>query len=81
MLEITEAALAILERANEAATRLNPAARVRVYRRGDQIEPAFADQPESGDETIEVRGLEIFVEKGISGTLDASAEHDHLIVR
>lgn len=80
MLEVSESAMEVLERAHSAAARFNPAARVRVYRRGGSIETGFADSPEEGDAVLEVNGLPIFVEEGISGTLDVSAEHDRLIV-
>ncbi len=80
MLDITEAATEVLERAYQAAARFNPQARVRIYRAGDRIETGFADLPRPGDLTIEHAGLTLFVEKGITGTLDVSAEHDRLVV-
>lgn len=81
MLEVSESAMEVLERAHSAATRFNPDAKVRIYRRSGTVETAFADSPESSDTVLELEGLTIFVEEGISGTLDTSAEHDHLIVR
>lgn len=81
MLEITESAIEVLKRASDAATRLNPEAKVRVYKRGDSVDTSFADRPENGDEVIELDGLTLFVESGIEGTLDTSLEHDVLIVR
>lgn len=71
----------VVRRASDAATRLNPDAKVRVYRRGETVETSFADRPENGDEVIELDGLTLFVESGIEGTLDTSLEHDVLIVR
>ena len=81
MLEITEGASEVIERAYAAASRFNPDARVRVYATGGRIETGFADAPEKGDTVIEHEGLELFVQAGIEGVLDVSAEHDHLIVR
>ena len=80
-LEISDAAAEVLERAYEAAARFNPDAKVRIYSLGDRIETGFADAPEEGDEVIEKLGMTVFVEQGISGTLDTSEEHDRLIVR
>jgi Fe-S cluster assembly iron-binding protein IscA len=80
-LEITEAATYVLERAYEAASRFNPDAKVRLYRLGDTVETTFADAPEENDEVVEHEGLTIFVEKGITGTLDVSVEHEKLLVR
>ena len=79
-LEITEAAIEVLERAHEAATRLNPDARVRVHRSGDSVEIGLADAPGPNDSTLSVADLEIYVESGVTGTLDVSGEHDRLIV-
>jgi Fe-S cluster assembly iron-binding protein IscA len=81
MLEITEAATAVLERAYVAAARFNPDARVRIYTAGGTVHTAFTDAPDATDAVVEHEGLTIFVAAGIEGTLDVSAEHDHLIVR
>lgn len=81
VLQITEAATDVLKRAYDAAARLNPDAKVRIYRIGDRVETSFADAPQPTDATIEHEGLTLFVEEGIEGTLGVSAEHDRLIVR
>lgn len=81
MLEVSEAAMEVLERAYEAATRFNPSAKVRLYRRGGRVEAGLADAAQAGDEVIELDGLTVFVEEGIAGTLDVSGEHDALVVR
>jgi Fe-S cluster assembly iron-binding protein IscA len=81
LLQITEEATEVLERAYEAAARFNPDARVRVYRSAGQVQTAFADAPEPGDSVVEHEGLTIFVADGISGTLDVSGQHDRLVVR
>lgn len=80
-LEITEGALDVIRRAYTAAERFGPKARIRVLRLGGEVEIGFAQEPEDGDEVIEQEGLTIFVQGGISGTLDVSAEHSRLIVR
>lgn len=80
-MEISDAAAEVLERAYEAAARFNPDAKVRIYQLGDRIETGFADAPEEGDEVIEKQDMTIYVERGITGTLDTSEEHDRLIVK
>jgi hypothetical protein len=81
VLEITEEAAAVLERAHDAAARFNPDARVRVWSDGGRVQTSFADTPEPGDTVVEHEGLTIFVAAGIEGTLDVTEQHDHLIVR
>ena len=81
LLEITEEAAEVLERAYDAAARFNPDARVRVWRDGARVQTAFADAPEPGDTVVEHEGLTIFVGQGIEGTLDVSSQHDQLVVR
>ncbi|HVE75405.1 MAG TPA: hypothetical protein VND22_01415 [Actinomycetota bacterium] len=79
-LSISQAAEEVLERAHLAAIRFNPDARIRVYRNGDAVETGLADAPGENDFTIRVAEFEIYVESGVTGTLDVSTEHDRLIV-
>lgn len=80
-MEISEAAAEVLERAYAAASRFNPGARVRVYRRKGSIVTGFADAPQPGDATIEHQGLVIFVADDVGeGLLDTSLQHDHLVL-
>ncbi|HYR62740.1 MAG TPA: hypothetical protein VET24_08955 [Actinomycetota bacterium] len=81
MLEITDDAVAVLERAYDAAGRFNPGVKIRVYRNGDQIQLGFADRPSDGDDVVAVGDMLVFVEGGISGTLEAQQPHDRLAVR
>jgi len=82
LLEITEAAGEVLERASDAAAAYNPDARIRIFRRRDQVETGFADRPEPGDETLDHQGMTLYVADDVGdGILDTTAEHDRLIVR
>jgi hypothetical protein len=81
VLRITDEAAAVLERAYDAATRFNPAVKVRVFRSGDRVDVGFADRPSDGDDVVAVGDMIVFVEGGISGTLEATPPHDHLTVR
>lgn len=81
-MEISESAAGVLARAYDAAARLNPRAKVRVYRRKGQIETGFAEEPFEGDETVEHDGMILFVATDVGdGVLDTSEEHDVLVVR
>lgn len=81
-MEISESAAAALERAYEAASRFNPDAKVRIYRRKGEIQTGFTDEPFEGDATVEHDGMILFVAADVGdGVLDTSEEHDHLLVR
>ncbi|HMC80121.1 MAG TPA: hypothetical protein VKO35_06185, partial [Acidimicrobiia bacterium] len=81
VLEITDDAAAVLERAYDAAGRFNPGVKIRVYRAGDEVQFGFAERPSEGDDVVPVGDMLIFVEGGISGTLEAQQPHDRLVVR
>jgi hypothetical protein len=82
VIEISEAATDVLERAYDAAQRFNPAARIRVFRRKGKIETGFADAPLPSDQTVEHQGMILFVSAEVGeGTLDVTAEHDRLYLR
>jgi Fe-S cluster assembly iron-binding protein IscA len=81
VLTFTEAATEVLKRAYEASARFNPTAKVRISKRGDEIDTGFADEPLAGDQLIEHAGLTVIVESGIEGTLDVSSEHERLVLR
>ena len=81
MLEITEAASEVLERAYEAAATYDPSAKIRVFKRRDGIVTGFAHEPSEGDHIIEHQGMTLYVAAEVDGTLDTSEEHDRLIVR
>ena len=81
MLRITDDAAAVLERAYAAAARFNPGVRIRVSHVGDQVQVGFADRPEEGDEVVAVGDMLVFVEGGVTGTLEAQQPHDRLVVR
>ena len=70
-----------LERAYDAAGRFNPGVKIRVYRTGDQVQIGFAERPSDGDDVVPVGDMLVFVEGGISGTLEAQQPHDRLVVR
>ncbi len=82
MLAFTDWAIDILSRADAAARRFNPEARVRVVRDGDGVRFELTDEPEAADVVIEhPSGFTLFAEDGLEGTVDVVEPHDRLILR
>ena len=82
MIEISEAAGQVLERAYDAAFSVMPEAKIRVFRRNAQVETGFADAPQDGDHTIEYEGMTLYVAGDVGdGVLDVSGQHDRLILK
>jgi hypothetical protein len=79
----SEWAVEILERADAAARRLNPDARVRLLRAaGESIRFELTDERGPDDEEIHHPvGFVLFVERGLEGTVDVVEPHDQLILR
>jgi hypothetical protein len=81
-MQISDAATEVLARAYDAASRFNPDARVRIFRRKGEIETGFADAPQEGDVSLEHEGMILFVAADVGeGVLDTSLQHDHLVMR
>jgi len=81
-MEISEAAGEVLARAYDAASRFNPDARVRIFRRKGEIETGFADAPQEGDASVEHEGMVLYVASDVGeGVLDTTLQHDHLVLR
>jgi hypothetical protein len=81
MIEVTDWAKDILERAHAAARRFNPDARIRLARAGDAVQAMFIDQPGPNDQAIRVGELTVFVEPGLDGLIDVEEPHDRLVLR
>jgi hypothetical protein len=77
----TEWATDILQRTHTAARRFNPAATVRLQRRGDGVSFELTDERPAGDELVTGDGFELLVEPGLEGTVDVVEPHDQLILR
>lgn len=81
-MEISETASTVLERAYDAAARFNPDAKIRVYRRNNEIQTGFADAPQDGDVVVEHEGMILYVAADVGeGLLDTTLQHDHLVMR
>ena len=81
MLEFTDWAKEILQRADAGARRLNPAARVRLVRAGSSMEAVLSDQPDAGDDVVSIGNAEIFVERGLEGLVDIEEPHDRIVLK
>lgn len=82
MIEFTEWAVDILARADEAARRFNPEARLRLRGEGSNVVFELTDEPAEGDRTIDHdAGFTLFVAGGLEGTVDVVEPHDQLILR
>lgn len=81
MIEVTEWATDILTRAQAAARRFDPEARIRLARADGGVQARLADGPKPGDIEIEVGEMALLVEEGLEGLLDVEEPHDRLVLR
>ena len=82
MLGFTDWAIEILSRADAAARRFNPDARVRVLREDGGVRFELTDEPAPTDVVIDhPSGFTLFAESGLEGTVDVVEPHDRLILR
>jgi hypothetical protein len=81
VIEFTEWARDILRRADEAARRLNPDARVRLARTGTTMSAVLTDAPEPGDADVDLGGFAILVAEGVEGLVDIEEPHDRIVLR
>ena len=81
MLEFTDWAKDIIRRADEAARRLNPSARIRLAMTGQGMQALLTEQPLAGDRTVEVNGVTVLVEEGLSGLIDIEEPHDRIVLK
>ena len=81
MLELTDRAREVIGRAHQAATRLNPEARIRLTRTASGLTPLLTDAPEPGDAHVSLGDAVIFVQAGVEGVIDVEDPHDKLVLR
>jgi len=81
MVEFTDWAKEILQRADSGARRLNPDARVRLVRSGTAMEAVLSDAPAPDDAVVSIGDATIFVEEGIDGLVDIEEPHDRIVLR
>lgn len=81
MIEFSDWAIDILQRAQSAALRFDPQARVRLARTAAGVEAMLVHEPESGDHEIQAGDIAIFLEEGLQGLVDIEEPHDRLVLR
>ena len=81
MIAISEWAVEILRRTQEAARRFNPDVWVRLQAKGEGVEFALTDERDPADRLVPGDGFELLVESGLEGTVDVVEPHDRLILR
>jgi hypothetical protein len=81
VIEFTDWAIEILGKADRAARRFNPDARVRVARAGAGVRFELTDEAEPTDAVSEQEGFTLFVEQGLEGLVDVVEPHDQLVLR
>jgi len=81
MVEFTDWAKEILQRADAGARRLNPDARVRLVRSGTVMEAVLSDAPDHDDDVVSIGDATIFIEHGIDGLVDIEEPHDRIVLR
>lgn len=83
MLAFTDWAIEILSRADAAARRFNPEARVRIIREeAGGVRFELTDEADVTDHVVEhPSGFTLLVQDGLEGTVDVVEPHDQLILR
>jgi len=71
----------ILGRADAAARRLNPDARVRIVRDPSGVRFELTDEAAPTDREVDGGGFTVLVQEGLAGVVDVVEPHDRLILR
>ena len=81
MIDVSERAAELLAKADVAARRFNPDARIRVVPADGGVRFVLSDGPEDGDVAIERDGVTFFAAPTLAGTVDVEEPHDRLVLR
>ncbi len=81
MIDVTGRAADLLAKADGAARRFNPSARIRVVPERDGVRFVLSDGPEEGDVAVERAGVTFFVDPTLDGVVDVEDPHDRLVLR
>ena len=77
----TEWAVEILGRAQQAARRFDPDAKLRLARTPTGVEAALVHEPAPDDKAFDAGEATVFVEAGLQGLVDVEEPHDRLVLR
>jgi hypothetical protein len=81
VIDVTERAADLLAKADGAARRFNPDARIRVVPDRVGVRFVLSDGPEAGDVAVERNGVTFFVDATLDGIVDVEEPHDRLVLR
>lgn len=81
MIDVTGRAADLLAKADSAARRFNPDARIRVVPDPVGVRFVLSDGPEDGDVVVERGGVTFFVDATLDGIVDVEEPHDRLVLR
>ena len=81
MLELTDWAKDILRRSDAAARRFNPDARVRLARVAGVVQATLTDAPGAEDQVVDLDGVTIYAEAGLTGLVDIEEPHDRVVLK
>lgn len=81
MIDVTGRAVDLLAKADVAARRFNPDARIRVVADPIGVRFVLSDGPEDGDVMVERDGVMFFVDATLEGIVDVEEPHDRLVLR
>jgi hypothetical protein len=81
VIDVTERAADLLAKADSAARRFNPDARIRVVPDGAGVRFVLSDGPEDGDTVVERNGMAFFADATLDGVVDVEEPHDRLVLR
>jgi hypothetical protein len=81
VIDVTGRAVELLVKADAAARRFNPDARIRVVPDPVGVRFVLSDGPEAGDVAVERDGVTFFVDATLDGIVDVEEPHDRLVLR
>ena len=81
MIDVSERAAVLLAKADAAARRFNPDARIRVIPADGGVRFVLSDGPEDGDVPVERDGVTFFADPTLNGIVDVEEPHDRLVLR
>lgn len=81
VIDVTGRAADLLAKADGAARRFNPEARIRVVPDRDGVRFILSDGPEVGDVAVDRDGVIFFVDPTLDGVVDVEEPHDRLVLR
>src|SRR2546425_4099192 len=76
----TEWAVEILGRAQQAARRFDPDAKLRLARAPTGVEAALVHEPAPDDKAFDAGEATVFVEAGLQGLVDVEEPHDRPVL-